>query len=87
MGGLQRAVQAMLMPKAGVNRNGTALLFEHLVRKPGERGWRLLGWRMTDADASAWAEKNSYEIERVAGPAALTESIQTTGTVPMHVER
>jgi hypothetical protein len=40
--------------------NGKVMaLFEKLVRKPGERGWRLLGWRMTNADARSWGEKNS----------------------------
>ncbi len=45
------------------------------VRKPAERGWRELGWRMTEEQAKAWAAKNGYEMDRVPGSAEVPKSV------------
>ena len=59
------------------------VLYSWRRKDPRTGRWRALRWKMTDADAAAWAKREGVEIEQIPGSREeRTASGQFTPPVP-----
>jgi hypothetical protein len=50
------------------------VVHQWLAQMPTTRKWRVLGWKMTEKEAQAWAAaSNIRKFEKVAGTAEVRE--------------